>query len=170
MYLSIKSMVLMLIGFMFATNAVALPTDRQQKLILKSAAASLNIETGISVYRGNVTVDQGTTHLLADTLTLHTNKQNELTAATAIGKPAHYRTIPRLGKPEFHADADMIEYYPDKNLIILIGNAIAKQENNTYRGPRIEYNTALQTVVSPESPHGQTTIVITNTPAPQRTH
>lgn len=152
---------LMLISvLLFSPSVFALATDRQQKLILNSATAQMNLETGVSIYEGSVRVEQGSTQLRADKLIIHTDKQNQLQQATAIGKPAHYRTLPQLNKPEFHADADTIEYYPPKNLVVLIGNAKAYQNNNVYTGPRIEYNTVTQTIISPQSATGRTTIII----------
>jgi len=156
----IKSIVVLTVMLMITAKAYALSQDRHSTLLLTSATANLNFETGISIYEGKVKLNQGTTQLLADKLVVHTDKQSQLQQAIATGKPAQYRTLPQLNKPEFHADANTIEYYPKKNLIILIGNARAYQNNNVYKGPRIEYHTESQTVISPESDAGRTTIII----------
>ncbi len=142
------------------SQAFCLSKDSQEKLLLTSATAQLNLETGISVYEGDVSLEQGTTYLQADKLILHTDKQNQLQQATAYGKPARYRTLPQLNKAELHANAEIIEYYPSKDLIVLLGYAEVYQQHNIYKGPRIEYNTKLQTVLSPVSKEGRTTIII----------
>ena len=157
---SISLLPVLALTLLMMRQACSLGEDHNQKLLLNSDKANLNLETGISIYNGNVTLQQGTTHLLADKLTVLTNKQNQLQQITAIGNPAQYRTLPQPNKPEFHADANIIEYYPQKNLIVLIGNAQAYQNRNVYKGPRIEYNTIEQTVTSPESAMGRTTIII----------
>lgn len=160
MFPRISLIVVLTAILMITTKTHALSQDRNATLLLTSATANLNLETGISIYEGNVKLEQGSTHLSADRLIVYTDKQNQLQQAIAIGKPARYRTLSQLNKPEFHADANTIEYHPKKNLIVLIGNAQAYQDNNTYKGPRIEYHTESQTVVSPESNAGRTTIII----------
>lgn len=160
--MTLRNSCLISIGLLslFTTETFALSSDANAKLFLNAASATLNFETGVSTYDGNVKLDQATTHLTADSLIIYTNKQNRLRQATAIGKPAKYRTLPELHKPEFHADANIIDYYPEKNLLVFTGDAKAYQNKDVYTGPRIEYNTALQTVISPSSAKGRTTMII----------
>lgn len=147
----------------FAVQHVfALPTDKQQTLHIVADYVQIDHAKGTNYYKGNVHIEQGSTHLDTDILVTRNDQNNQLTEiiATGIGKRAVYRTLPESGKPEFIAQADIIKFYPQKNKVMLIGNARASQEKNAFTGPLIEYNTKLQTVVSTSSHLGRTTILI----------
>lgn len=151
------------ITIFISSLSVALNTDRHEILHAKSNSATLDHNTRISTYRGNVIVDQGTTHLTGDTLTVHTNEKNQVTDVITLGtakKLATYRTIPELGKKEFYAEAETIQYYPQQNKVLFIGKAKATQDQHIFTGPRIEYDTVQQIVTSPASKEGRTTIVL----------
>jgi lipopolysaccharide export system protein LptA len=146
---------------MFFFNSVyALPTDKDQPMYVNANTGHVDKKTGISVFQGNVKATQGSSILLADTVMLHTDKNNHLIEADAQGNLANYSTLTDVNKPRYVAVAQKIQYFPDKTLIVLIGNAKAVQGPNSYAAPRIEYNTAAQTVVSRASPNGRTVIVI----------
>lgn len=158
MFLCLRWLIIILA--FYVQSGYALGTDRKEKMLLTANTAQLNLETGIGTYSGNVKLEQGSSHLEADKLITRTDKKNQLQQAIAFGKPAKYRTLPQLDKPEFYAEAESIEYYPHKNLLILIGHAKAHQKNNVYSGPRIEYDMKREIVFSPASTQGRTTIIL----------
>lgn len=141
-------------------EVAALSSDAKQELIIKAPTTSMNLNTGVNTYEDHVIVVQGTSELRADKLVVRTDQNRHIIQATATGKPATYKTLPELGKPEFHAAANTIEFYPDKHQIILLGNAKVNQGQDNMVGPQINYDIEQQIVTTPRSSQGVTTITI----------
>jgi lipopolysaccharide export system protein LptA len=127
---------------------------------IQADTAHLDGVTNTKTLNGNVVVTQGTTTVLADKLVLLTDKQNKIIEAIATGQYASYSTLTEVNKPILHALAQTIQYYPPSGQVILIGQAHVTQGSNTFSAPRIEYNMNDQTVATPASQLGRTTIVI----------
>ena len=140
--------------------AHALPNDKKEILHTVAAYSHGDLKQHIVTHEGNVIATQGSTKLTGDKVVLYMNDKNELIKAIAYGKPATYRTLTATDKPEFYADGDEIHYLIDRELILLIGNAHVRQGTNTYAGPRLEYQTEQEIVISPKSPEGRASMVI----------
>lgn len=150
-------------GLLWCTVAAALPSDAQQPLKITADYAKFTHDSGEGLYRGHVTVIQGTSHLQASEATTLSNKQNELLQAIAIGDKqtrAHFWSLFEEGKPELHASAETIKFFPKDHKIFLIGNAEVIQGRDIYRAPHIEYDTLKRHVISKASTAGGTTIII----------
>ena len=143
-------------------HVFALEGDNSKPLHIVADSVELNQKTGINIYRGNVKADQGTTHLTADLVHTYSNKEHDITKMVATGNLAHFNTQPELKRSQLYTKAKTIEYYPQRKLAILIGDAHAKQDNNTFQGPLLEYNMQSQVISSKPFPNGRTTIVINN--------
>jgi lipopolysaccharide export system protein LptA len=142
-------------------SAAALPSDKNQPVSITADTAHLDKSTGISIFQGNIKLTQGSSVLNAEKLTVWMDKSNQVLKAVATGKQVNYQTLPDPNKPPFTATAQMIQYIPPQNKIILTGNAKAVQGPNTYSAPQITYQIDQETVVSSASKEGRTTIVIT---------
>lgn len=140
--------------------AYPLDSDRDAPLNVTSDHFAIDLKKHTTTYEGNVVATQGTTTLTGDKLILYTDKNNQLEKGVAFGDLATYRTLPAPDKTELYAEAHEIEYYPDKQLIVLIKNAKVIQAENTYLGPKILYNMEKETVTSPPSHDGRATIII----------
>lgn len=146
--------------------SLALPSDNLEKLYISSDAAQIDRTTGVGVYTGNVKIDRGSTHVIANQLTTYSDKQNKVVKAIAVGdnkQPAQYRTTPTADKPELVATANNITYFPQKHYVILTGNAIVTQGNDSITGPHLEYDLnkqILTTMPDKQTTKGRTTIVI----------
>lgn len=158
MKILIRNFILLII--IFPLTSWALSTDKQQPAYIEADSASLNHKTGICIYRGNVKLTQGSTTIIADTLTTYLNAQNQLQQATAIGQLATYTTLPDNTKLPFTAVAQTINYYPIKSSVELIGQAKATQGSDSFAGPKINYDIKQQIVITPPSQGGRTTIII----------
>lgn len=145
---------------LFGKCACAMPEDQKLPLNIVADFVQINHPDGLNIYKGNVHVFQGSTHLDADELRTRNDQNNQLIEVIATGDRAIYRTVPAINKPEFIAKANTIKYYPQQNKVILSGNAEALQSKNTFKGPVIEYNTKLQRVVSTSAQLGRSNIVI----------
>lgn len=152
-----------LIAMLISSNSFALEDDNNQPVSVQADSVTIDNKEGKSQYEGNVHVERGSTHLTADKATVYMTKENSIKEAIAYGKgkvQAHYWTITDPKKPELNAYADMIQIFPDKHMVYLIGNAKVSQGDDFYHAPKIEYNSETQHVYSPQSTQGRTTIVI----------
>ncbi len=140
--------------------AYALSSDSKKELHIEADWSHLDHKTGICTYYGHVKLTQGTTVITADKAITYINKQNQLEKAVAIGKLASYSTLPDNSQLEFVALADTINYYPLQTLVELVGDASATQGKDSFAGPHMFYNTTKQTVTSPPSTQGRTTIIL----------
>jgi lipopolysaccharide export system protein LptA len=156
--------VLYLVGFAATSQlALALPEDRKQMAHLSADKADLNQSSHRGEYIGNVEFDQGTTHLRALKAITEGDKQNKLTFAVAFGNkesPAHYWEKTAEDKPELHAYADIIRYYPDRHLIELLGNARVTQGEDSFTATKISYDTEKQHVIASGDTNSRTVIII----------
>jgi lipopolysaccharide export system protein LptA len=150
---------LIFLGFL-PLAVFALSTDKQQIAYLQADSAQINHLTGVGIYKGHVKLTQGSTVITADTLLTHTDKQNQIDQATAIGQPATYNTMPDNSPNPFLASAQTIQYYPTQSLVKLIGDAKSTQGSDSFAGPEMTYDIKQQVVISASSSQGRTNIVI----------
>lgn len=143
-------------------SVFALPADSSQPLHVTADSSIFNYKTGMTVYEGNVLIDQGSTHIAADRLITKANAHHKIQRAVAYGliKPAEYSTVPKPGEALFHASANVIKFFPPLFKIILEGGVIVFQGNNSFHGELIIYNTKDQTVSAPASKGSRTTLVL----------
>lgn len=121
-------------------TGLALPTDNQQPAHLTSNTADLNQKTGLNIFTGNVVITQGSTVITANQITTHNNAAHKMSEAIATGTPATYQTLPKVGGQLFQASASTIQYFPIKNLVILIGNGKLEQGGSVLQSDFIVYN------------------------------
>lgn len=142
--------------------ALALPDDSKQAMHIVSDSSLFNYKTGQDIYEGNVKVDQGTSHLLADRLVTQKNDQHKIISAIAYGIKtlAIYTTIPKEGDPELHAKAKTISFYPPTSTVVLENEVTVTQGENSFHGQHIVYNMKDQIVAAPASKNGRATIII----------
>lgn len=135
----------------YSNLSFALESDKQEPLELKANSADINQSEHKGIYTDGIEFDQGTTHIRAYRAITKTDANNKLTMAIIYGnktKQAHYWSKMEKNKPNLHAFADIIEYYPEKKIIKLIGNARIKQGANLFTAPKISYNIEKRHIVS----------------------
>ncbi len=166
MILNMKTVKPKFLSFLLLTflscNSYALPDDRQEVMQLNADSADLSQEAHKGVYTGNVELDQGSTHVRAAVAITEGNEKNQLVKAIAKGnknEQAHYWSIPEKDKPEIHAYADTIYYFPERHLIELVGNAKIEQGENSFMAPKISYDTEKQHVITEKQGDARTTII-----------
>ncbi len=94
----------------------------------------------ITIYRGDVEVTQGTLFITGHTMTVYYTEDQELDHAIMEGDRAYYKQLPDNSKVYDEAWANQMEYYPDKGMVILIGDGKVVQEDLRFTGDRIEYD------------------------------
>lgn len=131
-----------------AGTAYALRTDSDLPMSVTSDKLDFNNKTGITIFTGNVKMDQGTTHLKADKVTVYKQQDGEIEKIVAIGKPAHYSTLPEIGKEVMDAFGKSIEYYPQKKQAVILGDGSIQQGQSVFTAQHIVYDLAKDTLTS----------------------
>ena len=148
-------------------NAVASPllcldSDRDQQIEIESDSAEFRELDGITIYTGNVRMEQGSILLLANQISIYTDS-GEVTRLVATGKRAYYEQIPSPGQEKVIAQGNTIEYLLEQDVIYLIQNASLTQEGTTLNGNRITYdvrNHLLKANNQPGNASGRVKVVI----------
>ncbi len=134
----LKLIVLMLA--LASQSAFALKDDVDKPLNIVSKEQIADFVDNKAIFLVDVVATQGSMELHADKAELTRNEKGELKEVKAYGKPTTFKQIQDDGKL-VHSQSSIIQYLPEKNLLILIGRATIWQENSHVDGERIEYNT-----------------------------
>ena len=158
-----QSLTFFLVSFLFISISHALPSDRTALIHLTANSISLDQHHHHGLYQGEVTLDQGSSHLRADKVITENNEKNQLTKAIAYGNKqaqAHVWTLTSEDKPEIHAYADQLTYDPALHQITLIGHATVTQGSHSFSAPFIKYNTITEHITTQQDGAMRTTIII----------
>jgi len=136
---------LTLIGSGLPALAAALSDDRNQPMYVEADRADIDDKRGVSVYRGNVKITQGTLQLTAAELTVH-SKGGDIVKAIAVGQPATYRQRPDGKDQDVEAEALRMEYFAVEQKIILLDKAQVRQAGDTFSSDKIDYDIGNDTV------------------------
>ena len=101
----------------------------------------LDDKKNISIYSGNVTVDQGSMRITGNKMTVYYHENSDLERIVVEGKPAKFRQLPDNSNIYDEAESLVIEFHQFENLIILIDKAFVNQAGTRLTGDRIEYDT-----------------------------
>ncbi|MEM7026791.1 MAG: lipopolysaccharide transport periplasmic protein LptA [Pseudomonadota bacterium] len=133
--------ILILLLFFCPLTLNALSTDKQQDIEIEADSAELDDIKGISIYRGNVVVVQGSIRMTGDVMTVHFDGNGDMELVVMDGRPATYKQLPDDSQIYDEAEALRMEYYSLKDYVILINEALVTQEGLKFSGDRIEYDT-----------------------------
>lgn len=135
----IAQLALALAGALATTAALGLPDDRSQPIEIESQSAVREEKQGLTIYRGDVIISQGSILIRADTVTIH-SAGNQVSKIICTGAPAHYQQQLKPGDTPVIARANTIEYLLEQDVINLITNASLEQDGATLTGERIDYD------------------------------
>ena len=122
------------------TPAHALSTDSEQPISIVADAAEHDDTTRITVYRGNVIIDQGSLHITGDAVTVNFDALDQVTKITSVGTPAHFRQLPDGDTGHRKAWAKQMEYFPEQDLIMLFGDARYEKDGSRVEADRLVYD------------------------------
>ena len=123
-----------------------LTSDSSQPINIEADRATLNEETGNSVYEGNVSLQQGTLVLQGSKMTVQLDG-NSIETLVLTGDPATYRQRPDGKESDRHAEAERIEFYAKEDRVILLEKARVWQSgDNELRSDRIVFDLKSNTV------------------------
>ncbi len=146
-------MIVIMLGLLSLSRQLfALPTDRDQSVLLNADEIEFDEKNQTITYSGSVTMEQGSMRINADKMVIHT-KSDKVVKVIATGSPAHYRQIPALDQEPVLAKANRLEYQVDQGTLHLINNASLVQEGTSLSGNRIDYDVK-KSIVKASSDNG----------------
>jgi len=119
------------------SSVVALESDSQQPIELAADSVDIDEGKGLSIYKGDVDLRQGTIRLRSDIVTVYQIGLDPQ-KVVAEGRPAKFEQ--RLEKGLVKGEARRMEYEVNSDNIILIGDAIVIQGKDSVRSDRIVYD------------------------------
>ncbi|MEQ1530261.1 MAG: lipopolysaccharide transport periplasmic protein LptA [Methylococcales bacterium] len=134
-FLSCCALLLTVFGF----NAQALESDSDQPIVIDSNTATYDDKSAISTYTGSVVSVQGSIRVNSDKLVVYF-VNGEADKLVFTGNKAKFKQTPSVGAQDITGEALIGEFYPKKNLLILIDDATVWQGNGTYSSELIEYD------------------------------
>jgi lipopolysaccharide export system protein LptA len=117
----------------------ALESDSDQPITIDSNTATYDDATSTSIYTGNVVSIQGSIRVNSDKLVVYFIN-GDVDKLVFTGKRAKFKQTPSPGEADIIGEALTGEYYPKKNLLVLIDEATVWQGNATYSSKLIEYD------------------------------
>jgi lipopolysaccharide export system protein LptA len=121
------------------SSSYALESDSEQPITIDSNTATYDDATATSTYTGNVVSVQGSIRVNSDKLVVYfVNGDAEKLVFT--GNKAKFKQTPSEGAEDITGEALTGEFFPKKNLLILIDEATVWQGNATYSSKLIEYD------------------------------
>lgn len=134
------SKVIAVIALLVAPVANALDTDADQPVYIDSDKATYDEKAETSTYIGHVVATQGSIRVDSDQMIVYL-KQGAIDHMIANGNLAKFKQLPAVGKEEMHGEGLIIEFYPEKNLMVFKQNATVWQGDAKQSSEYIEYDT-----------------------------
>jgi lipopolysaccharide export system protein LptA len=139
-------LVIVVVALGLVPGIMALPSDKQQPMLIQSDRWLADGVKNTATYTGDVKVTQGTLKIDADTVTLYRNKSGNLVKIIAHGNPAYYQQQPEPDKPLVKGHALVMKYFADKDMVSLLQQAHLEQGPNSFNGEHIDYHIEQQLV------------------------
>jgi lipopolysaccharide export system protein LptA len=127
--------------------------DREKPINIESDRMTADDPKQTAVFEGRVILTQGTTQLRADKLTVRQDKAGNQWA-TAIGKPATFRTKRDNVDEWIDGEALRIEYDSGAELVELFERARLNRDKDVIRGNYISYHQRTEVMVVQDSKEG----------------
>ncbi len=124
-------------------------------IYIESDTLDVDDARGVSVYRGSVHFRRGSTQMWADVVTVYSKNRAELERFVADGKPARFHQAPQLAEDEaVQGEALRIEYYANRSVLTLEGEAHLERGKSSFSGEHIEYEAEAKIVRATKAKEG----------------
>jgi lipopolysaccharide export system protein LptA len=140
--------------------ALALESDKDQPIGVEADSVDIDDRKGLSVYKGDVVLTQGSIVIKADKLTV-TQSEKKSDHVVAEGRPVTYRQETDDDKGVVTGKGTRIEYDADSETIYLIGDAVLTQGKDSFKSDRITYDRAKSIVRGGASAKGKQRVKVT---------
>jgi len=117
----------------------ALKSDRDQPALIEADEVEMDFSSGRRIYRGNVSVKQGTIRIIANEIELFYDGE-QLDKAIAKGNPAVFRQRPDNKPHDVIGQGLTIELDEIRNVVTFIQEAKVRQGGDAISGETIEYD------------------------------
>ncbi len=159
------SQVLFLLGFtLIAANVPALSTDQDKAIEIEADSASLDNQQGLTMYLGNVVIKQGSMQLKAEkvTLTYDDKREIEMVIAESVNdkSPAVQFEQTLDTKERVKAEARLMEYHKQKNLLHLKKSAKIWKNKDKITGEHIMYDARKGKITASSTKSGRIKVTI----------
>lgn len=141
-----------------AEQALALPEDASQPIHISADSASINDNTGVTVYSGDVHIEQGTMKIRGDRVELYRNDAGDVNRIVSVGRPAEFEQQPSADQPVTYAYGLHMEYRVQAQEVTITEQARVEQGQDTFTGQRIVYNMERAIVDAFSSESGDTRV------------
>lgn len=140
-------------GLLFCSQNswAAKATEADEEIQISADHMQLNVETGNSVFTGNVNISQGELILTGEKVTLKRkrlkNGENEIQHITIIGHPARYNHVTDNGQA-IEAESKHMVYSAKTGTLVMTTNARLTQPDNKVSSQKIIYDTRKKIVIA----------------------
>jgi lipopolysaccharide export system protein LptA len=149
-----------------SSQTLALPDDREQPINVSADSAFKSEKSGTTVYKGNVIITQGSIHISGDKISIF-DQAGTVTKMIAEGKPAKFKQKPEVNSADVIANGFTIEYDINAETLLLLENALLKQESRTTNSNKITYDMKTE-VVNAGDNTGRVIMVLEPSPKAQK--
>jgi len=125
---------------LLSVNAYALESDKTSPILIEASQVDISEKSGVSTYRGDVRLTQGSVKINADSIVVYT-QDKKLSRIVANGKPATFSQQPNEQHQRVEASANEVEFTSITGLLILKYDAKLKQGTNSFSSNKIVYDT-----------------------------
>jgi lipopolysaccharide export system protein LptA len=124
---------------------LALSSDGQQPIQVEADSLEVREQDNISIYTGNVRLNQGSLEFRCERLMLHFDAQKDLTLMEMTGTPATFRQLDD-SQQEMKGQAQQLQYRQSESILVLSGNARFSHQGDTIESNRILINTKTESI------------------------
>ena len=142
---NIKTAVIGVLFLVLPMQLFALSNDGQQPIQVEADSLELRDQENISIYTGNVRLNQGSMEFRSERLTLHFDDQKELVLMEMTGEPATFRQLDDT-KQEMNGQAEQLQYRQSESILVLLGKARFSHKGNTIESNQIQINTSNESI------------------------
>lgn len=129
---------LSVICLILSVDIFAMAENFKEPIIIESDLAERNEKTGLTQYKGNVVIQQGSMVIDANEVTIF-YESDDVGRIVCKGKPASFQQSDQAGDRVL-ARAETIEYKPGTELVNLKTNASLSHKGTQIKGDSINYD------------------------------
>ena len=118
----------------------ALGSDSEQSISVEADSLEVREREKISIYRGNVSLTQGSLEINSERLVIHFNETNDLVLMEMTGSPARFRQLDDEQR-ELLGQARRINYRNSESILELLEDARFSHAGDTIESELIRINT-----------------------------
>ena len=125
-------------GLVMYVESSVMAEVQKQPIIIESDLAERNDKTGLTLYKGDVVIQQGSMIIAANEVTVF-YESDDVSRIRCEGKPASFRQQDQSGERVL-ARAETIDYDPGTELVTLKTNASLSHKGTQIKGDSINYD------------------------------